>query len=88
LAPTVAACWREIVELTCEGVLARSDRLIVEHAAYQLAELRARQWRAPPAVLLRYECTLARLGLSPVDRARVSAAPPARPTRNESFDFD
>lgn len=87
LAPTVAACWSEIAELACAGVLARSDRLIVEHAAYLLADLRAKQWRVPPAVLLRYECTLARLGLSPADRARVSEAPPQRP-KNASNGFE
>lgn len=88
LPPTVAACWREIAELCCTGVLARSDRLAVEHAAHLLAHLRGRNWQVPPAVWLRFEAALGRLGLSPVDRARVSEAPPQRPKKGScGFNF-
>jgi hypothetical protein len=87
LSATVAACWSEIAGLTSAGVLARSDRLIVEHAAYLLADLREKQWRAPPALLLRYECTLARLGMSPVDRSRIIAAKNHASDGPDPFDF-
>lgn len=70
----VATCWREIVGLAHEGTLGTADRLIVEHGAHLLAQLRAAEWRAHPTLLLRWEAFLAKLGLTPADRSRVQTA--------------
>jgi hypothetical protein len=53
-------------------VLCKADRLIVEHAANLLAQLRAAVWLVHPSVLSRFEASLGKLGLSPADRSKVS----------------
>lgn len=67
-------CWYEIVNDAAEGVLARSDRFIVEIAAYLLAMLRGRG--NPPAfVVPQLRACLASMGMTPGDRSRVNADP-------------
>lgn len=68
----VAECWREIVGFAHPGVLCKADRLIVEHAARILSLLRAEQWGGNPALLIRFESVLGKLGMSPADRSKVS----------------
>lgn len=87
LPPSVAGCWREIADLVCAGVLARSDRLILEHAAHLLDRLRSEHWRVSPAVLLRYEATLGQLGLSPTARSRLTVAKRQADESATPFDF-
>lgn len=70
------ACWNELVDIAPDGVLCRADRLIVEHGARILAALRADDVVANRALLSRFEAVLARLGLTPADRNRVSVKPP------------
>ena len=72
LTEPVAACWREIVGLAHKGVLCEVDRLIVEHAAHLLAQLRADSWLVHPSVLIRFEAALGKLGMTPSDRSKVS----------------
>lgn len=66
------ACWVEIVGLAHAGTLCRGDRLIVEHGAQLLAQLRADDWKVHPTLLVRWEGFLGRLGLTPSDRSKVS----------------
>jgi hypothetical protein len=72
----VATCWEEIVGLTHHGVLCKADRLIVEHAARMLARLRLMEWRTDPAILIRFEVCLGKLGMTPADRSKVSVMKP------------
>lgn len=67
----VKACWREIVGLAHEGTLGAGDRLVMEHGAQLLAQLRADDWKVHPTIMLRYEAFLGKLGLTPADRSRV-----------------
>ena len=71
------AAWDEIVATAHPGVLGRADRLAVELAARLLAEL----WRSAevkPGLAARLEACLGRLGMTPADRSRVSAAEPEK----------
>jgi hypothetical protein len=74
LSPEEKAAWREIVDMCPPGVLALSDRLILEHGSRLLAQLRKDRTYIDSRLMLRLEGTLGRLGLSPADRSRVSAA--------------
>lgn len=73
LSPEAAACWREIVSLAHEGTLGAGDRLVMEHGAQLLAQLRLANWDVHPTLLLRYEAFLGKLGLTPADRSKVKA---------------
>lgn len=80
--PEQFICWHEIVTLAHEGTLSSADRLIIEHGAQLLAMLRAEQWRVHPTIMIRWEAVLAKLGMTPSDRSKVSvrkAAPDADP---------
>lgn len=65
-------CWDEIVRLAHPGTLCSSDRLIVEHGSQLLSELRASDWKVHPTLLIRWEGFLAKLGMTPSDRSKVS----------------
>ena len=69
--------WTEIVERAAPGVLTRSDWHAVELTARLLADLR-RSREVRPAVAARLEACLGRLGMTPADRSRVSAAEPEK----------
>ena len=73
LSDAVKACWREIVGLAHEGTLGAGERLVMEHGAQLLAQLRADDWQVHPTIMLRYETFLGKLGLTPADRSRVQA---------------
>ncbi|WP_440221847.1 hypothetical protein ACQQ2N_12190 [Dokdonella sp. MW10] len=78
LKANVRRCWDEIVGLCHAGTLCPADRLIVEHAARLLAQLRAEGWLVHPTILIRFEASLGKLGLTPADRSKVQVkkAPP------------
>jgi phage terminase small subunit len=80
LSPEEKAAWREIVDMCPPGVLALSDRLILEHGSRLLAQLRKDRTYVDSRLMLRLEGTLGRLGLTPADRSRVapSKAAPAK----------
>ena len=65
--------WVEIVSLVPDGVLQRSDRLIVELTTHLMHDLRTGQ--ADNRTIAQLRASLASLGMSPSDRSRVSAAP-------------
>ena len=85
LVAAVRACWLEIVSVAHEGSLCYSDRLAIEHGAHLLAQLRAENWRTNPAILLRFEGFLGRLGLTPSDRSRISVIPKHIPSAIDEF---
>lgn len=76
LTAPVKAAFREIVATIPPGVAWKSDRLTIELAAMLLTEVRASPTTVPAARLTRLQSLLASLGLSPVDRTRVSIKPP------------
>ena len=65
------SCWHEVVKQCHENSLCSADRLIIEHGARILAALRASTEYADTKMMVRFECVLAKLGLSPADRSRV-----------------
>ena len=72
------ACWLEVVDLAHKGTLCRTDRMVVEHLARVLAELRASEEYVKTDLMIRFEMCLGRLGMTPADRSRVSVRKPKR----------
>jgi len=66
-------CWIELVALSHEGVLCTADRAFIEYGARVWAQLRSEK-TIDPKLAIRFENVLARLGMTPADRSRVSAA--------------
>ena len=67
-------CWKEIVKSAPEGVLTKSDEIMVEIAAVLLAEFRGDRPNMPMAKIQRLTLILARLGFDPSGRASISVA--------------
>ena len=67
------AIWDEVVGLVPDGVLQKSDRIVVELVVMLLHELRTGELNIAGIAQLRQ--ALASLGCTPADRSRVSAAP-------------
>lgn len=65
-------CWQVVMELTHPGTLSKSDLLLIEHAAQLLHRMRKNNWNVNPAVMVRFETVLAKLGMTPADRSRVA----------------
>ena len=65
------AIWNEVVSTVPDGVLQKSDRLIVELISGWLFDLRAGEATVADKAQLRM--ALASLGMTPADRSRVSA---------------
>ena len=79
--PDERAAWMEIDRLA--PWLSGADRLAVEVAAALMASFRlAGVQYTPPALLARLESMLGKLGLTPSDRSKVSAADAAKPSGN------
>jgi hypothetical protein len=70
---TERACWLEAVGNAPAGVLTSADRFIVEIAARLIAKFRT-EWLTGPE-MAQLTRALARMGWTPADRSRVSAAP-------------
>lgn len=71
-----AAIWREIVDLAPANVLTRSDRILVELAARNVANMRAKP-DLPAALSAEIRRCLAEMGMSPAERTRLTAPKPA-----------
>ncbi len=74
VALTFKQAWGLVVKCCPEGVLADRDRIYVEIAASLLVEFRADPANFHPAKLARLDMMLGKLGMSPSDASRVSAA--------------
>jgi phage terminase small subunit len=72
--------WRELARIAPPGVLTNSDRWLVEMAVRLMTRVRKGTARTMEFGQLA-QC-LARMGLSPADRSRVSAVP--QPTEEDS----
>lgn len=68
-----AEAWAEIVSSGHEGVFCQADRIAVEVASVLLAAFRADPIGMPAAKLARLDSLLARFGMTPSDRSKVSA---------------
>jgi hypothetical protein len=77
LPENVAAAWRDLVRDAHAGVLCEADREFMAYAATIVAATRelSRQGIVDVKLGVRFEAVIARLGMSPADRSRVSAAP-------------
>jgi hypothetical protein len=76
------ACFEEIVGMCPPGVLGASDRLVLEHGARILAQLRRNRTYVDTRLMTRFEAVLGRLGLTPADRSRVATIKPRGEARN------
>lgn len=76
LSESERVCWGHIVAMCHEGSLCSADKLIIEHGARILSALRASSEYADTKLMVRLECVLGRLGLSPADRSRVQVVKP------------
>lgn len=84
------AIWGEIVDLLPPGVAAKADRLVVELLCVLVHRMREDARALTPAMASQMRGCLASLGLSPVDRHRVSVKPdlPADSVEAEKFFSD
>lgn len=77
LAPAESAVWRELMKRTPRGYLQSSDRFFVEAACRLITRIRAGEVKA--SELNAVMNVLSKLGLNPVDRAKLNLVP-ARPS--------
>lgn len=75
LSPAVAAAWTALVTHAHAGTLCASDREFMEYAAKIWAEIKASE-TVDPKLGIRFEACIAKLGMSPADRSRVSVIKP------------
>jgi hypothetical protein len=83
----VQQAWHDIAAHCHAGVLCRADRIFLEYAANILAQVRKEGPKVTPRLGLRLEAVLARLGMTPSDRSRVSAAPQRTPDDEAEDEF-
>lgn len=80
------SCWDELVGIVCPGVLGDSDRIWLERAARLLAQSRDPEaaWTTGKESAL--QGYLAKMGLNPSDRARLSIPPSDDDSGDKFFD--
>jgi len=69
-------CWADIVGMCHEGSLCAADSLVIEHGARILSALRSGEDYSDVRLMVRFECVLGKLGLTPADRSRVQIVKP------------
>lgn len=74
LPDAVKSAWKEIVKQAAPGTLFNTDRIALEVAATMLVRFRAGEFSKASEVSTLVSL-LARFGMTPADRAKVSAAP-------------
>lgn len=75
--------WREIAANAPEGLLTSSDRCLVEIATVLLCRVRNRRTPVKNAELNALTNVLTKLGLTPVDRAKVDLTPSVPPIEKD-----
>jgi len=70
--PKEKSCWKEIVRSAPEGVLTKSDEIMVEIAASLLNEFRTDRSNISMTKIARLQTILTRLGFDPSGRASIS----------------
>ena len=78
------ACWAEFADIMPPGVIAKSDRIIVEMAARLLAQYRSADGLQAMA-MRQLMSVLASLGLTPADRSKVQAVPRSQGSGWDNF---
>lgn len=86
LSAGAAAVWREIASTAPAGVLATADRVAVELAANLVSEYREAPREFLASRIAQMTGLLARLGMTPIDRQRLTVAP-AKPEENPFDSF-
>ncbi len=78
------ACWVELSGIMPPGVIAKSDRIIVEITARLLAQYRTAE--GLPAMMMRQlTSALSSLGLTPADRSKVGVVPRSQGSGWDNF---
>jgi phage terminase small subunit len=81
LSPAESAVWRELMKLTPRGHLQSSDRFFVEVACRLITCMWAGEVKA--SELNAVMNVLSKLGLNPVDRAKLNLVPARPPGKSE-----
>lgn len=76
LEPAARVAWLELERISAPGVLAFSDRVVMELAALHIASMRALGAGFPDTKARRLQSLLGELGLTPAARSRVTATRP------------
>jgi len=79
-------CWKEILENALPGVLTGADRWVAETACIIMAKMRRRENMHGNEMSLLVTC-LSKLGMTPVDRTRLSATPDKKDSDNPYAEF-
>jgi phage terminase small subunit len=75
--------WKELKEMSLPGVLANSDRWAVETACMLMAKQRNREIKTQEVQMLL--SVLGKLGMTPADRAKVTAVPPIEQGKEDAW---
>jgi phage terminase small subunit len=85
LTETQKAIWHELAEQVPAGVLTIADRILVEITVKLIARLRDPNERLKAAETNQIIACLARMGLTPADRSKISAKPKHREQADDTF---
>ena len=80
-------CWRELVAYAIPGTLTEADRWICETACVLMARLRSDSAGCNATQITALVNTIGRLGMTPVDRARLGGAPPEDKQKSPFSEF-
>ena len=86
-AMTPSGCWDELVDNICPGVLGNSDRMLLELASTLLSEFRQAPSEMQASRITLLERCLGKMGMTPVDRARITAEQEAEKAKPEDEFF-
>jgi hypothetical protein len=75
LTPAARMVWVELTSMAHKGTLCAADRLFMEYAVKVVMTMRRRKASIDPKIGVRFEAVIARLGMSPADRSKVSVLP-------------
>ena len=76
--------WNDLVESAHAGVMCKADRIAVEVAACLLADFRTQGSECSSAKIARLDSLLARFGMTPSDRSKVTGKTPEKKSRLEA----
>jgi hypothetical protein len=78
-------CWAELVELAHSGSLVKNDRVLIEHGARVLAQLRSSKLYHDVKLMTKLEHVIGKLGMSPADRSKIQVDRPKPARASDEF---
>jgi hypothetical protein len=77
--------WDELVDSICPGVLGNSDRIWLEITTRLLCEYRQNPTELSSAKINQLQKGLSHLGMSPVDRTRITAQEQEKKSKEDAY---